>query len=145
MAFVNLLATIYPVGSVYLSASSISPASVIGGTWQQIEDKYLRCVSTSIGSVGGNDTHLHSLSKNGGALIDTLGAVTSAGNSYLNIGSSSSNRSFSPTYKHVYKINDYISNGSTETDWHSIALEGNTDSASYLPLYQGIAGWIRTA
>lgn len=145
MAFTNLLTAVYPVGSVYLSISSISPASIIGGTWEQIKDKYLRCVSTTIGSVGGNDTHSHPLSNNGGALIDTLGANASAGNSYLNIGSSSTNRAFSPTYKHVYQVSNYRSNGSTETDWHAVALEGNTDSTSYLPLYQGIAGWIRIA
>lgn len=144
MAFVNLLQAIYPVGSVYLSTVSTSPASIIGGTWEQIENKYLRCVSASIGSVGGSDSHTHPLSKNGGAMIDTLGANSNS-NGYLNVGSSSSNRSFSPTYKHVYRVTAYTSGGSTETNWHTIALEGNTDTANYLPSYQGIAGWIRTA
>lgn len=36
--FVNLLDIIYPVGSLYFSVSSISPADSVGGTWEQIKD-----------------------------------------------------------------------------------------------------------
>ena len=39
--FVNLLDIIYPVGSMYFSATDISPASSIGGTWEQIKDTVL--------------------------------------------------------------------------------------------------------
>lgn len=35
--YVNLLDIIYPVNSVYITTSSISPATLIGGTWTQIE------------------------------------------------------------------------------------------------------------
>lgn len=34
--FVNLLDIIYPVNSIYITASGISPATSIGGTWTQI-------------------------------------------------------------------------------------------------------------
>lgn len=36
--FVNLLDIIYPVNSIYITASGISPATSIGGTWTQIKD-----------------------------------------------------------------------------------------------------------
>lgn len=36
--FVNLLDIIYPVNSIYITASGVSPASSIGGTWTQIKD-----------------------------------------------------------------------------------------------------------
>lgn len=36
--FVNLLDIIYPVNSIYITASTISPATSIGGTWTQIKD-----------------------------------------------------------------------------------------------------------
>lgn len=39
--FVNLLDIIYPVGSMYFSASSVSPASAVGGTWTQIQGAVL--------------------------------------------------------------------------------------------------------
>lgn len=34
--FVNLLDIIYPVNSIYITTSTISPATSIGGTWTQI-------------------------------------------------------------------------------------------------------------
>ena len=39
--FVNLLDIIYPVGSMYFSVSSVSPANSVGGTWTQIKDAVL--------------------------------------------------------------------------------------------------------
>lgn len=32
---------IYPVGSIYISTSSTSPATLFGGTWNQIQGKFL--------------------------------------------------------------------------------------------------------
>lgn len=40
MAFVNLLEIVYPVGSLYFSTSTVSPAEVIGGQWEQISDSF---------------------------------------------------------------------------------------------------------
>lgn len=40
MAFVNLLEIVYPIGSLYFSTSSASPAEVIGGQWEQISDSF---------------------------------------------------------------------------------------------------------
>ena len=37
----DLIDLIYPVGSIYMSANNVSPASFLGGTWQQIKDKFL--------------------------------------------------------------------------------------------------------
>lgn len=36
MAYVNLGQVIYPVGSVYMSYTSTSPASLFGGNWTAI-------------------------------------------------------------------------------------------------------------
>lgn len=36
--FVNLLDIIYPVGSMYFSVNNVSPASSVGGIWEQIKD-----------------------------------------------------------------------------------------------------------
>lgn len=55
MAWINLLETIYPVGSVYISTLQISPSSTIGGTWTQVTDAVLRG-SNSTGYTG-SDTH----------------------------------------------------------------------------------------
>ena len=32
---------IYPVGAIYISVNSTSPASLFGGTWEQLKDRFL--------------------------------------------------------------------------------------------------------
>lgn len=51
--------TIYPVGSVYMSVSETSPASLFGGTWERIKDTFLLAAGDSYtaGSTGGEATH----------------------------------------------------------------------------------------
>lgn len=36
--FVNLLDIIYPINSIYITTSGVSPATSIGGMWTQIKD-----------------------------------------------------------------------------------------------------------
>ncbi|MDY4140665.1 MAG: hypothetical protein SOY30_15220 [Eubacteriales bacterium] len=49
----------YPVGSIYLSASETSPASLFGGTWERIEDRFLLAAGSTYGagSTGGEAEH----------------------------------------------------------------------------------------
>lgn len=54
MAWINLLEAVYPVGSVYLSISSSSPASIIGGTWSKQENGCLACADTPGYALAGN-------------------------------------------------------------------------------------------
>lgn len=46
---------LHPIGSVWLSNSSTSPASLFGGTWTQLTNAVLRA-ATSTGYIG-SDTH----------------------------------------------------------------------------------------
>ena len=142
MAFVNLLSVIYPVGSVYLSINSTSPASIIGGTWKQIRDNMLRITTSAADTTGGSNSHTHSLSKNGYALIDVLAG---AGESqWINIGSVTSNVAFTATAaKHAFQTLAHAT--TSETGWHGTALSGKTDSSATLPSYYTVHCWVRTA
>ena len=55
----NIFDLIYPVGSFYISAKSTNPATLFGGTWEQIQGKFLlgRSSSYPAGSIGGEATH----------------------------------------------------------------------------------------
>lgn len=55
----NILQSVYPVGSIYMSVASTSPASLFGGTWEQIKDKFLLAAGDNYtaGSVGGEARH----------------------------------------------------------------------------------------
>ena len=51
---------LYPVGSIYMSTEKTSPASMFGGTWEQIKDKFLLSAGDtySAGSTGGEASHM---------------------------------------------------------------------------------------
>ncbi len=54
-----LLDKIYPVGCIYQSANSTSPASFLGGTWEQIKDRFILAAGDTYaaGSMGGEAAH----------------------------------------------------------------------------------------
>lgn len=54
-SFLNL---VYPIGAVYISINSTSPATLFGGTWEVINDRFLLSAGTkySAGSIGGQST-----------------------------------------------------------------------------------------
>lgn len=58
--FVNLLEIVYPVGSVYLTTQSTSPATAFGGTWSKVTGGCLAAAGTagfaSANSTGGSTT-----------------------------------------------------------------------------------------
>ena len=53
------LESIYPVGSIYMSVNSTSPAAFLGGTWERIQDTFLLAAGTTYtaGATGGEATH----------------------------------------------------------------------------------------
>ena len=52
--WVNLMDVVYPVGSIYLSVSSTSPSSTIGGTWTQIKGAVLAAYGANSFASSGN-------------------------------------------------------------------------------------------
>lgn len=54
----ELMLKAYPVGSVYMSVDSTSPAQLFGGTWTQLKDRFLLGAgdSYSNGATGGQST-----------------------------------------------------------------------------------------
>lgn len=49
----------YPVGSIYMSVNATDPGTLFGGTWEQLEDKFLLAAGTeySAGATGGSAEH----------------------------------------------------------------------------------------
>lgn len=61
----DLLNMVYPVGSIYMSVNNVSPASFLGGTWEQLKDRFLLSAGDiySAGSTGGEATHTLTVSE----------------------------------------------------------------------------------
>lgn len=59
----------YPVGSYYWSSVSTSPATLFGGTWEQVKDKFILAAGDTYtaGATGGSATHYHVTSVGGTA------------------------------------------------------------------------------
>lgn len=59
VAKVDLIDSIYPVGSIYMSANNVNPATLFGGTWQKLEGRFLLGAGSgyTLGTTGGEATH----------------------------------------------------------------------------------------
>lgn len=71
---------IYPVGSIYMSTVNVNPATLFGGTWEQLEDTFLLAAGANhaAGSTGGEETHVLTVNEMPG---HTHGLTHSAANS----------------------------------------------------------------
>lgn len=58
-AIENSSLDIYPIGSIYMSVNDVNPATIFGGTWQRIKDKFLLASGDTYenGATGGEATH----------------------------------------------------------------------------------------
>lgn len=96
--WVNLMDIVYPVGSMYFSATSTSPASTVGGTWSQIKGALIAATgnngfaSVNYGgslkiSINQMPTHAHDgkTSVNGTTKQNYSNAVSSSGYAWTNI------------------------------------------------------------
>lgn len=50
---------VYPVGAIYISANNVNPSVLFGGTWEQVQDRFLLGAGStySAGSMGGEANH----------------------------------------------------------------------------------------
>lgn len=61
----NFVDYIYPVGSYYWTSASIDPSVVLGGTWEQIKDKFVLAAGDtySVNATGGEVAHTLTLNE----------------------------------------------------------------------------------
>ena len=57
--FAEIMLALYPVGAVYISVNSTSPASLFGGTWEILNDVFLLAAGSyaNAGTFGGEAAH----------------------------------------------------------------------------------------
>lgn len=138
---------VYPIGSIYMSVNSSSPALLFGGTWERIQDVFLLAAGSTYagGDTGGSEKHTHEYGIQYGTYYyrtifegDANAGVVNydaAGNKTISAktvqGSSSS------TYP-----NESSSASGTFNHERSV---GNTSYTSNMPPYLAVYVWKRTA
>lgn len=143
----SLIDTIYPVGSIYMSLQSESPASFLGGTWTQIKDKFLLGAGNSYaaGSSAGNASHTLTISEmpshthkfNRGTAHYYSGSVVSGYNNSTSIfpGFVENSASGRPDdYQEITGAGKYF-----------VQPTGSGSSFSTMPPYIAVYIWQRTA
>lgn len=128
------LDTIYPVGSIYLSFENTSPASFLGGTWEQIVDKFLRLSNNT--DVGGADN-----------ITLTTGQMPIHRHNGYDNGSPATTTVNGPQH-YLKQVWTWIASGQSQSSLHGITMTTNTGGStahSNMPAYQNVYGWKRIA
>lgn len=137
----NLLDSIYPVGSIYMSVSDNSPQNFLGGNWERIEGRFLLGADSTYnaGSIGGAATHTLSVSEmpshshdvrvNSGVATGGRSTVARAGSGY------------------VTSISDTVNVSSTSNTVANIGTgkNGSGQAHNNMPPYLAVYIWKRTA
>lgn len=128
--------TVYPVGAIFQSTSNTSPASLFGGSWEQITDRFLVGAGHSykVNATGGERNHIltidemprhnHNGSDNGCAFLIDLGRRDTSNDFAMYTASTAEWR--------------YTSNRGT-------AYTGDTLPHNNMPPYYAVNIWRRTA
>lgn len=134
----------FPIGFVYLSSVSTSPADIYGGQWTELDDGRFLRPNGSWRSLGGNSTHSHWQS------IGKAPGETN-GNIYIQDGVGSSASDPSRTSRVVTRSGaimqsyNFSAAGIGKPVGNSQFREDSTTTASNLPAYTTCYCWYRIA
>ena len=135
--------SIHPIGSIYISTSSTSPASIFGGGWERLEDTFLMAAGATYeaGTTGGSATHAHTLnSSNAHATISI-----SSSNNALHVGLVDNINGESFTSTNSYSGMTHSSTTTAKFSARSLGVFGRTQSGDSLPPYLAIYVWKRVS
>lgn len=136
----NIFDLIYPVGSIYISVNSTNPEVLFGGTWEQIQGRFLLGMSSSypVGSTGGSKdavvvAHTHNPANEAGY----YGFITNSKKAFTigDMGSQSGSGRYYPYSTAAFDISRNTTTGST----------GVSGTDKNMPPYLAVAMWKRTA
>jgi len=154
MVDITVLNAIYPVGSIYMSVNSTSPATLFGGTWERLpKGKFLYNINSDSASwSNGNDTGTATNAASGNTGATTLTAAQSGLRSHQhkiyggwnNGGSGDDAYGYSSAYAGDRGWKTYgmeTIGDSAATSSHTHTLNSHTHNIPYIAIYM----WRRTA
>lgn len=114
-----ILDSTYPVGSIYMSGNSTSPATLFGGTWSQLENRFLLGAGSS-----------YTAGNTGGAATVTLTTTQIPSHTHTFTGSSATTSSDSHTHTVPNTRGDNSGSGNKCESWSSASASGRTVTTS---------------
>lgn len=132
---------VYPVGSIYISTNSTSPASLFNGTWEQIQDRFLLAASSTYaaGATGGQKNTVIPTHNHRGLYYN---AVTTGRRVSFGSGSSTSAYYLQPAAG-ATATDDFITGDANGTAIGS--MTSSDVSETNMPPYLAVYIWKRTA
>lgn len=140
-----VLDNVYPIGSIYMNVNSTNPGTLFGGTWEQIQGKFLLGMSSSYpaGSQGGEASHtltteeMPSHGHNPANEAGYYGFITDSKKAFSigDMGSQSGSGRYYPYASAAFDISRNTLTGTT----------GGGKSHNNMPPYLSIYIWKRTA
>lgn len=128
-----ILDNVYPVGSIYMSVNSTNPKNLFGGTWEQIQGKFLFGMNSSYpaGSTGGEITH------------KLTSAEMPTHTHYMASGNGGGDGTWTPDAG-LYLVNSVTDDKTTW--WAQIGMNnaGGSEAHNNMPPYLSVYIWKRT-
>lgn len=139
----GILDYVYPVGSIYLSYSHVSPADLFGGTWVRIENAFLWATTPggTIGQTGGESTHTLTVNEMPSHKHDI--AWNDANPQIVSLSSNKATASTSTAAQQGYRTSYSVSN--VHKDSYIAMPSGGGAAHNNMPPYIQISAWRRTA
>ena len=148
----EIMLALYPVGSIYMSVSATSPASLFGGTWEQLKDRFLLGAGGgyAAGGTGGAATvalEANQLPKITGYIeagAGSSGSATSSGHGAFRSASGIFTTSRQCHYSYSHGSDTWTS---TDTDaWQQVNMSfGNNKAHNNMPPYLAVYMWKRVS
>lgn len=128
------LDAVYPVGSVYISVTSVNPANVFGGTWERIKDMFLLAAGDTYapGATGGEAEHTLTVDEMPGHKHELAGEYGAVG----------------VTARNPWNTYTQLAGANAGThDWNDMAVSsaGGGLAHNNMPPYLAVYMWQRTA
>ena len=140
----NIFLDAYPVGSIYMSVNSTSPASLFGGTWTPLKDRFLVGAGSAYsgGATGGETSHSH----NGGSLTALMAEDGNSTNIYhVATRNHYNNDGVYTSWNSTRALTLAGSSGTTAYRYQGLIVDGKTGTTTTLPPYLAVYMWKRTA
>ncbi len=149
----EIMLALYPVGSIYISVSATSPASLFGGTWEQLKDRFLVGAGNSYsvnGTGGASSVNITPSGNNSGTALNIDQMPSHSHGFVLNIQHSDGATTSGEAMKTGLQVggraryNGYTySTGNGQAHTHTFV--GTTQTVSTMPPYLAVYMWKRVS